>query len=39
MNDFIHLADSWTFYSPFPPQVTSWLAELAMRLYELGIHG
>lgn len=38
MNNIIRpVGDSWTFYSPFPPQVTSWLVDVLDQLWKMGI--
>ncbi|UZG60375.1 hypothetical protein ONE62_42735 (plasmid) [Rhodococcus opacus] len=38
MDNFIHLTgDSWNFWSPFPPTVTSWLIDVMGQLSRAGI--
>ncbi|WP_268748134.1 hypothetical protein [Rhodococcus opacus] len=38
MDNFIHLTgDSWNFWSPFPPTVTSWLIDAMGHLSRAGI--
>ncbi|MFC0451282.1 hypothetical protein [Rhodococcus jostii] len=38
MDSFIHLAgDSWNFWSPFLPAVTSWLIDVMGQLSRAGI--
>ncbi|MDH6290868.1 hypothetical protein [Rhodococcus opacus] len=38
MGAYIHLVgDSWNFWSPFPPAVTSWLIDVMDQLSQMGI--
>jgi hypothetical protein len=39
MDNFIHLTgDSWNFWSPFPPTVTSWLIDVSGPAFAGGNH-